>query len=166
MIIRGMVVKLGHDINTDLIIPGKYKYDTLDPRELARHAFEDLDPTLAFRITPGTVIVAGRNFGCGSSREQAVIVIKALGVRAVVAESVARIFFRNAINRGLAVVECREVHDSFEDGDLISVDLTGGVVRNETRGVELAFRPWPGFLLRIYEAGGLVEYLKGGGTIG
>ena len=162
---RGRVWKLGDDINTDLIISGRYKYDITDIKELAKHAFEDLDPLLHEKIRPGDIIVAGVNFGCGSSREHAPLVIKALGVRVVVAESFARIFYRNAINIGLAAVECPEVSRAFEDGDIAEVDLVRGVVRNATRNVELKFTPWPPLLRRIYMAGGLVNYIKSGGKL-
>jgi len=164
MKIRGRVWKLGDDVNTDLIISGRYKYDILDMKELARHAFEDLDPELHKKIKPGDIIVVGQNFGCGSSREHAPLVIKALGVRAVVAESFARIFFRNAINVGLAAIECPGVASLFEEEDEAEILLEEGIIRNLTSGVQLRFRKWPEIIYKIYLAGGLVDYLKRGGV--
>jgi len=164
--IRGRVWKLGDDVNTDLIISGRYKYDITDIEELARHAFEDLDPGLSGRIKPGDIIVAGRNFGCGSSREHAPLVIKALGVAAIAAESFARIFFRNAVNVGLPVVECPGVQESFAEGELAEVDLGGGVIKNLSRGIVLRFKPWPPIIMEIYRSGGLVEYVKRRGSLG
>ena len=163
--IRGRVWKLGDDINTDLIISGRYKYDILDIKELAKHTFEDLDPELSRKVKPGDIIVAGQNFGCGSSREHAPLVIKALGVRAIVAESFARIFFRNAINVGLAAIECPGVTSIFEEGDVAEISLEKGIIRNLTRRVQLKFRRWPEIIYKIYLAGGLVEYLKQGGKL-
>lgn len=164
--IRGRVWKLGDDVNTDLIISGRYKYDILDLRRLAEHAFEDIDPDLHRKIRPGDIIVAGANFGCGSSREHAPLVVKALGVGCVVAESFARIFFRNAINIGMLAVECPGAHESFEEGDVAEVSVEEGVVRNLSKGIALRARKLPDFLLRIYRAGGIVEYLRGGGELG
>jgi len=163
--LSGRVWKLGDDVNTDLIISGRYKYDITDLRELAKHAFEDLDPELHRKIRPGDVLVAGKNFGCGSSREHAPLVIKALGVRVIVAESFARIFYRNAINVGLAAVECPGVSEAFMEGDLAEIDLEQGIVRNINRGLELRFKPWPSLIRKIYLAGGLVEYVKSGGRL-
>ncbi len=160
-VIRGRAIKLGDDINTDFIIPYQYKARTNDPRELAKHVFEGLDPELPKRIRPGDVVVAGRNFGYGSSREQAPLAIKAAGIQAIIAESFARIFYRNAINLGLVVVEApRSFIDSVEDGDTITLDLTNGVVRDEDRGVEARIKPMPEFAKRIVEAGGLAAYLR------
>ena len=165
MKLKGKAWKLGDNVNTDLIIAGRYKYDTLNISKLVRHAFEDLDPTLSSRIKPGDLIVAGRNFGCGSSREQAPEVIKALGVRAVIAESIGRIFFRNAVNIGLAVIECSGVSSIVEDGDEVEVDLERGVVRNLGTGEALLFKPWPKIIAEIFKSGGLINYIKGGGKL-
>jgi len=165
MRIRGKVWKLGDNINTDLIIAGRYKYDSLDMKELAKHAFEDLDPTLAQKIKPGDIIVAGKNFGCGSSREQAPEVIKALGVSAIVAESFARIFFRNAVNIGLAPIECKRISEAVETGDEIEVDMEKGEIKILRTGKILKFKPWPAVVREILKSGGMVEYIKKGGVL-
>lgn len=165
MRIRGKVWKLGDNINTDLIIAGRYKYDSLDMKELAKHAFEDLDPTLAQKIKPGDIIVAGKNFGCGSSREQAPEVIKALGVSAIVAESFARIFFRNAVNIGLAPIECKGISEAVETGDEIEVDMEKGEIKILRTGKILKFKPWPAVVREILKSGGMVEYIKKGGVL-
>ncbi|AEM39479.1 3-isopropylmalate dehydratase, small subunit [Pyrolobus fumarii 1A] len=160
-IVRGRAIRLGDDINTDFIIPYQYKARTLDPKELAKHVFEGLDPELPKRIRPGDIVVAGKNFGYGSSREQAPLAIKAAGIQAVIAESFARIFYRNAINLGLIVVEApRKFIDSVETGDTVEVRLEEGVVRNVSKGVEASVKPLPEFVRRIVEAGGLAGYLK------
>jgi len=165
MRIRGKVWKLGDNINTDLIIAGRYKYDSLDMKELAKHAFEDLDPTLAQKIKPGDIIVAGKNFGCGSSREQAPEVIKALGVSAIVAESFARIFFRNAVNIGLAPIECKGISEAVETGDEIEVDMEKGEIKILRTGKILKFKPWPAVVREILKSGGMIEYIKKGGVL-
>ena len=158
MVLRGRAHKFGDDVNTDYIISGKYKFKTLDMSELARHVFEDIDPNFVKRLKPGDFVVAGRNFGCGSSREQAPLALKHAGVGAVLAKSFARIFFRNAINTGLPVVECDT--DGIEDGDELEVDLERGVVRNLTKGTEIPIRPLPKVMLRILQDGGLVEHIR------
>ena len=158
MVLRGRAHKFGDDVNTDYIISGKYKFKTLDMSELARHVFEDIDPNFVKRLKPGDFVVAGRNFGCGSSREQAPLALKHAGVGAVLAKSFARIFFRNAINTGLPVVECDT--DGIEDGDELEVDLERGVVRNLTKGTEIPVRPLPKVMLRILQDGGLVEHIR------
>ena len=159
MKIRGRAWKFGDSIDTDVILPGKYLTLT-EPKELAQHAMEGLDPEFSRRVQPGDIIVAGRNFGCGSSREHAPLALKHAGVGAVVAKSFARIFFRNAVNIGLPVVICPEAYEAVEQGDQLEVDLEGGVLRNLTKGVELKFTPLPGFLLEILSSGGLIPYLK------
>src|SRR5256712_10145106 len=133
MAIRGHARKVGHHIDTDVIIPAGYLVTT-DPAELAKYVFEDLDPSLRQRIAVGDVLVAGENFGQGSSREHAPIAIKGVGISCIVAVSFARIFYRNAFNVGLPVVECRDAHARASDGDELAVDLPTGVVRNGTRG--------------------------------
>ncbi len=158
MKIRGFAWKYGDNIDTDLIIPGKY-LDIGDVRELARHAMEGLDPDFVSKFRPGDVIVAGRNFGCGSSRENAADVLKELGVGAVVAESFARIFFRNAINIGLPVLEC-EGCGKIEGGHEIELDMRSAMVFNHTSGSVYRAGSLPDFILDIVEAGGLVEYKK------
>ncbi|RDV84088.1 3-isopropylmalate dehydratase small subunit [Ammonifex thiophilus] len=155
---RGRAHKFGDDINTDYIISGKYKFKTLDMDELARHVMEDLDPDFYHKIRPGDFIVAGWNFGCGSSREQAPLVIKHARIGAVLAKSFARIFFRNAINTGLPVVECDT--DQIEAGDELEVDLARGVVENLTKGVSIPIKPLPPVMLRILEDGGLIAHFQ------
>lgn len=158
---RGRVVKLGDHINTDFVISGKYKFKTQDIKELSKHIFEDLDPTLSQRITSDTIIVAGRNFGYGSSREHAPRVIKEVGVRAIVAKSFARIFFRNAINIGLPVIVASEKFvDSTNEGDEISLSLENGIIRNETRNFEEKFKPYPSFISIVMNEGGVINYFK------
>lgn len=162
MILKGRAHVFGDDINTDYIISGKYKFKTLDMDELAGHCMEDIDPGFSERVEQGDFIVAGANFGCGSSREQAPLVIKHVGVSAVLAGSFARIFFRNAINKGLPVVECDT--SGIQAGDELQVDLGAGRVANLTRGTEMEIRPLPDVMVRILREGGLAEYLgKHGG---
>lgn len=156
--IKGKVWKFGDDISTDLIIPGKYKFKTIDFNELASHAMEGADPKFASRVSQGDIIVAGSNFGCGSSREQAPVVIKHSGVSAVVAKSFARIFYRNAFNVGLPVIECPAAVDSIGEGATVEISLSEG--RITTDGKSYAFKPIPPFLMTILEDGGLVEHFK------
>lgn len=155
---KGKVWKYGDDVNTDVIFPGKYTYSVLAPEEIAKHALEDLDPEFARKVRPGDVIVAGKNFGCGSSREQAATCLKYAGIQAVVAKSFARIFFRNAINQGLPVVQCSEAADKIENGEEISIDFSRGLIR-AAKGV-FGFAPLPESILRILDAGGLIPYTK------
>ena len=155
---RGKALKFGDSISTDYIIPGKYFHLRSNLPELARHAMEGVDPQFASRVRSGDFLVAGKNFGLGSSREHAALVLKLSGIGAVLAESVARIFYRNAVNVGLPVLilDTRGI----ADGDELEVDLGGGKVRNLTRGLELSFSPLPAVMLKILECGGLVPYLK------
>jgi 3-isopropylmalate/(R)-2-methylmalate dehydratase small subunit len=155
---KGKVWKDGDDINTDVIFPGKYTYSVLEPEEMARHALEDLDPEFASNVKRGDVVVAGKNFGCGSSREQAAICLKYAGIQAVVAKSFARIFFRNAVNQGLPAVQCAEAVDNIRRGEEISLDFGRGVI--ETSRGEFDFTPFPEYILRILEAGGLIPFIK------
>jgi 3-isopropylmalate/(R)-2-methylmalate dehydratase small subunit len=155
---HGIVWKYGDNVNTDVIFPGRYTYQIMPPEEMAKHALEDLDPGFAAGVKPGDVIVAGKNFGCGSSREQAAASLKAAGVQAVVARSFARIYFRNAINLGLAVLQSDEAADSLEAGDHVDVDLLRGEIRS-AKGT-FRFLPLPASVLGIIEAGGLIEYTK------
>ncbi len=155
---KGRVWKYGDNVNTDVIFPGKYTYSILDPEEMARHALEDLDPDFAQKVKPGDVIVAGRNFGCGSSREQAATCLKYAGVQAVVAISFARIFFRNAINQGLPVLQSQEAVDSIENGEKIEIDFTRGKIK--TKRWDFEFSPFPEPVMGILEAGGLIPYTK------
>ncbi len=162
--IRGKVWKFGDDISTDLIIPGKYKFKTIDFNELARHAMEGADPGFSSKVSKGDVIVGGNNFGCGSSREQAPVVIKHAGVSAVVAKSFARIFYRNSFNVGLPVIECPELVDSVSTGDTIEILLEKGEIIKD--GQTFRFKPMPKFLMTILQDGGLVEhYKKRGGFV-
>lgn len=161
MKISGKCVKLGDHINTDLIISGKYKYRTQDIKELAKYVFEDLDPKLKERLYGGSIIVAQKNFGCGSSREQAPRVLKAAGVNAVVAESFARIFFRNAINVGLPLIISEEKFvESVRDNETLTIDLLSGKVYTLETGLEANIKPYPEFMLKIVEKGGIAEYFK------
>ncbi len=155
---KGRVWKYGDNINTDVIFPGRYTYQIMTPAEMPGHALEDQDPGFRTAVKPGDVIVAGRNFGCGSSREQAAACLKAAGITAVIARSFARIYFRNAINLGLAVLECPEAVDALEAGDEAEVDLAAGEVRS-SRGT-FRFIPMPEAVRGLIEAGGLIEYTK------
>lgn len=158
--IKGKVWKYGDNINTDLIIPGKYKFKTVDLNELAKHAMEGIDPKFAENVKKGDIIVAGKNFGCGSSREQAPLALKYAGVGAVIAKSFARIFYRNSINVGLPIFEGQEVSDATESGDVLEIDLENGLVLNLTKNISFATKPLPSFLLKIMQDGGLVEHFK------
>jgi 3-isopropylmalate/(R)-2-methylmalate dehydratase small subunit len=155
---HGRAFKYGDNVDTDVIIPARYLNDA-DPATLAAHCMEDLDPLFAKAARAGDMIVAGRNFGCGSSREHAPIAIKAAGASCVIAESFARIFYRNAINIGLPILECPEAAKEAANGDEIEVDFASGKVRNATRGSEHAAKPFPPFMRGIIEAGGLIERL-------
>ena len=157
--INGKVWKYGDDVNTDLIVPGKY-LELVDPQEMALHAMEGIDPEFPQRITRGDVVVGGANFGCGSSREHAPLALKYAGVGAVIAESFARIFYRNAINVGLPALECPGIIEAVDQGDQLEVDITGGKVRNISKNVELNFIPLPGFMVEVLGEGGLVTYIK------
>lgn len=159
MAIHGKAHLLGNHIDTDVLIPARYLITT-DPAELAQHVFEDLDPSLRQRISPGDVLVAGENFGQGSSREHAPIAIKGVGISCIVAVSFARIFYRNAFNIGLPVMECRDAHARVSDGDDLEVDLAAGTVRNHTRGETYRGAPVPEFMQRLLAAGGLVGYVR------
>ncbi len=159
MAIRGKAHILGSHIDTDVLIPARY-LTTTDPAELAKYAFEDLDPSLRQRIAPGDVLVAGENFGQGSSREHAPIAIKGVGISCIVAVSFARIFYRNAFNIGLPVMECRDARARVSDGDDLEVDLAAGTVRNHTRGETYPGTPVPEFMQRLLAAGGLVGYVR------
>jgi 3-isopropylmalate/(R)-2-methylmalate dehydratase small subunit len=149
----------GDNIDTDVIIPARY-LTTTDPETLAAHALEDLDASFASTVTPGDVVLAGGNFGCGSSREHAPIALKTAGVGAVVADSFARIFFRNAINTGLPIVTCPGAAAATETGDAVEVDVGSGVVRNVTRDLEWTAETLPDFVMDIVRAGGLVEWVR------
>ncbi len=151
----GKAFRYGRDIDTDVIIPARY-LNTSDAQELAKHCMEDLDTTFVERVQPGDIIVAEENFGCGSSREHAPIAIKAAGVDAVIAKSFARIFYRNAINTGLAILECPEAVDAISEGDQVKVDTETGTITDVTTGRTFKAQPFPPFIAEIIEAGGLV----------
>ena len=158
MVLKGKAHKFGDDINTDYIISGKYKFKTLDMKELATHLMEDIDPDFYKKVKEGDLIVGGKNFGCGSSREQAPLVIKHAGIPAVVARSFARIFFRNAVNVGLVLVEADT--DGIESGDELELDVEKGKVINLTKNVTVKSSILPDFMLKIIKAGGVVNYIK------
>lgn len=155
---QGKAHTFGSDVNTDYIISGKYKFKTLDMNELAKHVMEDLDPDFYGKVTTGDFVVAGTNFGCGSSREQAPLAIKYAGISAVLAKSFARIFYRNAINTGLPVVECDT--GQIEAGDELTVDLAAGVITNWTKGTTIPVEPLPGVMIKILDDGGLAPHFR------
>ncbi|MDA8169681.1 MAG: 3-isopropylmalate dehydratase small subunit [Nitrospiraceae bacterium] len=157
MTIKGRVWKFGDDIDTDAIIPARY-LNTSDPVELAKHVMEDADKAFPSKVKKGDVIVGGKNFGCGSSREHAPIAIKAAGVQTVVAKSFARIFFRNAFNIGLPIFECPELPENVSEGEVIQIDPAKGVIR--TKKGEFKVKPIPPFMAELIGAGGLVEWTK------
>ncbi len=155
----GKAWKFGNNLNTDEIIPGRYNI-TIDPQELAAHVFCEIKPEFVRQGAPGDVVVGGQNFGCGSSREHAPIAIKGAGVQCVLAASYARIFFRNAINIGLPILECPQAAAEIAEGDEVQVDLSSGVINDLTTGRSYQAQPLPAFVLRIAEAGGIVPYLQ------
>lgn len=159
MNLRGKVHKYGADVNTDVIIPARY-LNVYDPAELAQHCMEDLDPEFLKKVKPGDIIVAGSNFGCGSSREHAPLAIKAAGISCVIARSFARIFYRNALDIGLPILECEEAVDKTRSGDTLEVELSTGEIKNITRGLTFKAKPFPDFMLELIESGGLIEYTK------
>ena len=157
--LKGKVYKYGADVNTDVIIPARY-LNVSDPAELARHCMEDIDQDFAGKVQAGDIIMATTNFGCGSSREHAPMAIKASGVSCVIAKSFARIFFRNAINIGLPLLECDQAVDDTEAGDILEVDLSSGRIKNLTNGKVFDARLYPDFMAELINAGGLIEYTK------
>lgn len=157
----GNVIKYGDNVDTDVIIPARY-LNTSDHAELASHCMEDLDKTFVSRVQSGDIITAGQNFGCGSSREHAPIAIKASGISLVIAKSFARIFYRNSINIGLAIVECPEAVDGISEGDKVEADLDNGIIRNLTTGQEFKTAPFPEFVQKIIENGGLIQSIAEG----
>lgn len=156
--IKGKVWKFGDNIDTDLIIPARY-LNTTDPNELAKHCMEDADPEFAKKVQKGDIIVAGKNFGCGSSREHAPISIKAAGVSCVIAESFARIFYRNAFNTGLLILECEEAAKEAETGDELMVDIEKGQINNLTKNKSYKIKALPDFMKNILEDGGLIPHI-------
>ncbi len=161
MKVRGNILKYGNNVDTDVIIPARY-LNTTDKAELASHCMEDLDKSFVKKVKAGDVMVAGRNFGCGSSREHAPIAIKESGISLIIAESFARIFYRNAINIGLPIVECPEAAKEIGNSDEIEMDFDTGVIKNITSGKTYAAEPFPKFIQSIITAGGLVGAVKSG----
>lgn len=159
MNVKGKCFKYGDNIDTDVIIPARYLNTTV-AKELAAHCMEDIDTSFASRVSQGDVMVGGFNFGCGSSREHAPIAIKESGISLIIAKSFARIFYRNAINIGLAILESPECVDECDAGDVIEADLSKGIIRNVTKGKEYETTPFPEFIQEIISAGGLVSYAK------
>lgn len=156
--IRGRVWKFGDNVDTDVIIPARY-LNTTDPEELAKHCMEDADPEFPKKVRKGDILVAGRNFGCGSSREHAPIAIKSAGISCVIAESFARIFYRNAFNTGLLILECPEAVKDAETGDELEVDIDEGRITNLTKGKTYKIKPLPQFMKEILEDGGLIPHI-------
>ena len=156
---NGAVFKYGDNIDTDVIIPARY-LNSSDPAELATHCMEDIDKTFTARVKAGDIIVGCKNFGCGSSREHAPIAIKAAGVSCVIAETFARIFYRNSINIGLPIMECPEAVDAIEAGDTVQVDFDTGVITDETNGKVFHAEPFPPFIQNIISAGGLMKAIQ------
>lgn len=157
--IEGKVFRYGDNVDTDVIIPARY-LNSSEPSELARHCMEDIDSSFVGNVEVGDIIVADRNFGCGSSREHAPIAIKASGIQCVIAKTFARIFFRNSLNIGLPILECSEAVEGISAGDIVSVDLSSGTIENKTTGKMYHAEPFPGFMQDLISAGGLAEYIK------
>ena len=158
---NGKSIKYGDNVDTDVIIPARY-LNTIDKKELASHCMEDLDKDFTKKVRVGDIMVAGNNIGCGSSREHAPIAIKESGISVVIAKSFARIFYRNSINIGLAIVECEEAVDGISDGDEVTADLDEGVIYNKTTGQSFKTQPFPAFIQKIIENGGLVASIQKG----
>ena len=156
---KGKTHKYGKNINTDDIIPARY-LSTSDPQQLAKHCLEDLDKNFIKKISRGDILVAGKNFGCGSSREHAPLSIRYAGISVVIAESFARIFFRNAINIGLPIIECKEASNHIESVNLLTIDINKGIIANLTKKERYRFKSFPKFLQEIISSGGLMEKLK------
>ena len=158
---KGTVIRYGDNVDTDVIIPARY-LNTSDPKELASHCMEDLDKTFSSRVKNGDIIVAGKNFGCGSSREHAPIAIKASGISCVIAADFARIFYRNSINIGLPIIECPDAVESIEDGDSLEIDFNKGEIKNISKNKTFYAQPFPGFIQQIITAGGLIKAIEQG----
>lgn len=161
---KGKVIKYGHNVDTDVIIPARY-LNTSDPGELAQHCMEDLDASFIDRVQEGDLMVAGKNFGCGSSREHAPVAIKAAGISCVIAETFARIFYRNAVNIGLPIVTSPEAAREIADGDEVSVDVKKGLITNHTQEKTYEVAPFPPFMQAIIDAGGLIEAIRERGDL-
>ena len=156
---KGKVLKYGDNVDTDVIIPARY-LNSSDPAELALHCMEDIDKDFSKRMNKGDIIVATKNFGCGSSREHAPIAIKASGISCVIAETFARIFYRNAINIGLPIIECAEASREIEDGDEVEIDYNTGLIKDITKGTSYQGQAFPEFMQKLIAAGGLVNYIN------
>ena len=156
---HGTVFKYGDNVDTDVIIPARY-LNSSDPKELASHCMDDIDKDFVNRVKPGDIIVADKNFGCGSSREHAPIAIKAAGVSCVIAETFARIFYRNSINIGLPIIECPEASRGIEQGDEVEVDFDSGIIYNRTKGTQFKGQAFPEFMQKIIKAEGLINYIN------
>jgi len=154
-LLRGKVHKYGANVDTDAIIPARY-LNVSQPAELAKHCMEDMDPQFTNRVKPGDIMVATTNFGCGSSREHAPLAIKASGISCIIAKSFARIFFRNAINIGLPLLECAEAVDNTETNNILEVDLSSGKIKNLSSGITFTAKPYPDFMAELISAGGLI----------
>ena len=155
----GRVFKYGDNVDTDVIIPARY-LNSFDPQELASHAMVDIDPEFAGKVQPGDIIVARKNFGCGSSREHAPLCLKTAGVSCVIADTFARIFYRNAINIGLPIIECPEAAEGIDAGDQVEIDFDSGRIYNRTKGTEFQGQAFPPFMQELVSAGGLVNYIN------
>ena len=160
MIVKGSVFRYGDNVDTDVIIPARY-LNSSNPAELATHCMEDIDKEFVKKVNKGDIIVAEKNFGCGSSREHAPIAIKAAGVSCVIAETFARIFYRNAINIGLPIIECPDASRGIEAGDEVEVDFDSGIITNKTKGTSFKGQAFPEFMQKIIRAEGLVNYING-----
>ena len=156
---KGLVFKYGDNVDTDVIIPARYLNSSV-PEELPKHCMEDIDKEFVKKVKKGDIIVADKNFGCGSSREHAPIAIKASGISCVIAETFARIFYRNAINIGLPIIECKEAAAGIEDGDEVEVDFDSGIIYNRTKGTQFKGQAFPEFMQKIIQAEGLINYIN------
>ncbi|MCQ2969027.1 MAG: 3-isopropylmalate dehydratase small subunit [Clostridium sp.] len=159
MKVRGRAFKYGDNVNTDVIIPARY-LNTTNPKELASHCMEDIDKDFASKVNNGDIIVAKKNFGCGSSREHAPLAIKSSGISCVIASTFARIFFRNSINIGLPIIECDKAAKSIEDGDELEIDFSSGIIRNITKNEDYKGEAFPEFMQNIINSNGLINYIK------
>ena len=159
MSIQGYIWKFGDNIDTDAIMPAKY-LNISDSSQLAMHCMEGIDPNFANKVSHGDIIVAGKNFGCGSSREHAPLSIKKLGISAIIAHSFARIFYRNAFNMGLTIIECPEASEKIQENDQVAIDLENGIITNQTKNESYKFPPFPEFMRSLLQAGGLLSYIR------
>lgn len=157
------LLKVQNNVNTDYIISGRYKFSVRDPKELARRVFEDIEENFYQKVKEGDFLISGENFGCGSSREQAPLALKATGIRAIVAKSFARIFYRNALNLGLCLIECNTNY--IDDGDELELDMNRNILKNLSKGLNIAFKPLPSLAKKILEGGGMIEYFKKHGRL-